>query len=146
MVKEEEVEGVVEEEEVEGVVEEEEVEGVVEEKEVEGVVEEKEVEGVVEEEEVEEVGVEEVVQKSHLKSSLTAYQRVLHPLALLILGTKTRMFFALYKIQVHMFHTPVHLICLSFILMMALWTEYCSVHMHTQSPRKRAKKEGISFL
>ena len=121
----------------------------VEEEEVEGVVEEEEVEGMVEEEEVEDVGVEEVVQKSHLKSSLTAYQRVLHPLALLILGTKTQMFFALYEIQVHMFHLehkPVHLICLSFILMMALWTEYCGVCMHTQSPRKRAKKEGISFL
>ena len=141
----------VEEEEVEGVVEEEEVEAVVEEEEVEDVVKEEEVEGVVEEEEVEDVdvGVEEVVQKSHLKSSLTAYQRVLHPLALLILGIKTQMFFALYEIQVHMFHLehkPAHLICLSFILMMALWTEYCDVRMHTQSPRKRPKKEGISFL
>ena len=125
-------------------VEEEEVEGMVEEEEVEDVVEEEEVEDV-----VEDVGVEEVVQKSHLKSSLTAYKRVLHPLVLLILGTKTRMFFALYEIQVHMFHLehkPAHLICLSFILMMALWTEYCDVRMHTQSPRKRPKKEGISFL
>ena len=36
------------------------------------------------EEEVEGVVVDEVVQESHLKNSLTAYQRVLYPLPLLI--------------------------------------------------------------
>ena len=93
---EEEDKGLVVEEEDEGfVMEEEDKDGIVEEEDKDVVVEE-EFEDVIVEEEVEDMFVEKVVQEGNLKSSLTTYQCVLHPIALLILSTKTQMLFALY--------------------------------------------------
>ena len=79
------------------------------------------------------------------KLDLVVYQQVLHPLAPLILSTKTRMVFALCVMMVRTFQPELKLVnCLSSFSMIALCTEYCDAHMHTLKQRKKAKRDDTS--